>query len=394
MCNVVTEPIIKSILDNDLYKLNMQQAVCQLYPRAEAEYRLIFRRPAKFTYKMMQEISQEIQNLSKLQLTSDEELFLSTTCYYLTPVYIEFLRGFRYDPRQVSLKWNEDKIDLKIHGPWYQSIMWEVVLMSIISEVYFRHDTTKIYSPEARRANNIEKISRLKQHDIPFAEFGTRRRHSYAIQEEFLNHAREYGPPQFVGTSNVHFAHKLDTVPIGTTAHEWYMFHAAKYGYKLANVMALKAWSKVYRGHMGIALSDTFTTKAFLDVYDTYWGKLFDGVRQDSGDPLKYSDDVISHWRHTRVDPVTKSIVFSDALNIDKAIELKRYIADRCRMSTGIGTHFTNDVGVTPLNMVIKMSRAKPENMPWQNTVKLSDNIEKATGDASEISFARRVLGV
>ena len=198
----------------------------------------------------------------------------------------------------------------------------------------------------------------------------------------------------FVGTSNVHLAMVTETKPIGTHAHEWFMFHAAKYGFKMANTLALEHWVDVYRGDLGIALSDTFTTNEFYEVFDKKFTKLFDGVRHDSGDPIEFADKTIEHYKRFAIDPLSKTIIFSDSLNMEK---VKR-IADYCRgtigFSFGIGTNFTNDVGLKPMNIVIKMTEALPEAEPWTPVVKLSDVQGKHTGDEHTIELAKEILGV
>ena len=203
-----------------------------------------------------------------------------------------------------------------------------------------------------------------------------------------------HGNSNFVGTSNVYFAYKYNITPIGTHAHEWFMFHAAKYGYKMANHLSMENWTDVYRGDLGIALSDTFTTEVFFKSFDKKFAKLYDGVRHDSGDPIEFADKVIAHYEKLGIDPKSKAIVFSDSLNPEKAVKIKDHCRSKIKCSFGIGTNFSNDVGVKPLNMVIKMVEAKPEGEDWHHTIKLSDSKGKYTGNVDEIEMAKHVLNI
>ena len=197
-----------------------------------------------------------------------------------------------------------------------------------------------------------------------------------------------------MGTSNVHLARVHNTKPIGTHAHEWFMFHAAKYGFKMANTLALEHWIDIYRGDLGIALSDTFTTSEFYEIFDKKFAKLFDGVRHDSGDPVAFARKTIEHYERLGIDPLSKTIIFSDALNYEKVKTIAGYCRGKIGVSFGIGTNFTNDVGLKPMNIVIKMVEALPESEPWTPVVKLSDEPAKYTGDAGAIQLVKAVLKI
>ncbi|WP_374164734.1 hypothetical protein [Arcticibacter sp. MXS-1] len=187
---------------------------------------------------------------------------------------------------------------------------------------------------------------------------------------------------------------KYNTKPIGTHAHEWFMFHAAKYGFKMANSLGLEHWTNVYRGDLGIALADTYTTDIFFEQFDKKFSKLFDGVRHDSGDPLVFAQKTIDHYKKLGIDPLSKTIIFSDALNYEKVARITEFCKGKIGMSFGIGTDFTNDVGLKPLNIVIKMTEALPENHPWVPVVKLSDEKGKYTGEEKMIRLAREILEI
>jgi nicotinate phosphoribosyltransferase len=243
------------------------------------------------------------------------------------------------------------------------------------------------------KAKAKEKMEAYNDLGVTIAEFGTRRRHSYKVHQLVVETLKKYGKT-FVGTSNIHLAMVNQTKPIGTHAHEWFMFHAARYGFKMANTMALEDWVEVYRGNLGIALCDTYTTDEFYEVFDKKFAKLFDGVRQDSGDPVAFAKKTITHYEKLGIDPLSKTIIFSDALNYNKVRQITDYCRGRIGMSFGIGTNFTNDAGPKPLNIVLKMTEALPDGEQWTPVVKMSDEKGKYSGDTETIDLARSVLSI
>lgn len=385
--------MIKSILDNDLYKFSMQNAVVKIFPRAKVRFEFINRGNTPFPDGFAEELRKQVALLAQLSLSKEEKKFLENR-YYLDPTYLDFLMGFRYDPAEVGIIQKGSALSVSVEGYWYRTILWEVPLMSMISELYFEMTGQKPEDESTIIEKLQNKATKFNMLGVNFADFGTRRRFSYHNHDLVVKTLTDYGKPGFSGTSNVHFAHKYNTRPIGTHAHEWFMFHAAKYGYKLANKLALENWVKVYRGDLGIALSDTFTTDVFFRAFDTKFAKLFDGVRHDSGDPLTFALKTIAHYESLRIDPTTKSIIFSDGLTPDKVEEIEKFCRGKIRTSYGIGTNFTNDVGVKPLNIVIKIVEAKPEGNDWISAVKLSDNPGKHTGHPDEIALAKALLKI
>jgi nicotinate phosphoribosyltransferase len=247
-----------------------------------------------------------------------------------------------------------------------------------------------------REKNNIEKGKTFQMNNMVLSEFGTRRRFSLANQDEVIGDLKScFDSRTFLkGTSNVHLAMKHNLNPHGTHAHEWFMFMAAQYGFKMANYMALKHWSDVFQGNLGIALTDTLTTDIFFKSFDMKFAKLFDGVRHDSSDPFIFTDKAVAHYNKLGINPATKSIVFSDSLNTNLCVDIHEY----CRTSGighsfGVGTHLTNDVGVKPLNIVIKLSAANILG-EWIPTIKLSDNQGKHTGDVRMIDLCKEMLNI
>ncbi|MGV3763346.1 nicotinate phosphoribosyltransferase [Parapedobacter sp.] len=386
--------MINSLLDNDFYKFTMQHAVMKLFPKARARYRFINRGQHVFPPGFAMALQAAIADLAKLRLTDREKSYFATTCPYIDPTYFDFLQGYRYDPTEVHIEQHGGELTVAIEGYWYRTILWEVPIMSLICELYYLL-TDQVRQPDEQViATATQKIERYGQLGVTIAEFGTRRRHSYAVHRLVVQALRTAGEGTFIGTSNVHMAMLSQTKPIGTHAHEWFMFHAAKYGFKMANLLGLEHWSDVYRGDLGIALSDTYTTDVFFTQFDKKLTKLFDGVRHDSGDPLAFADKTIAHYRQHGIDPHSKTIIFSDGLDADKVTRIALHCRGRIGISFGIGTNFTNDVGLPPMNIVIKMTEAYPEEAHWTPVIKLSDEPGKHTGEAGMITLAKQILDI
>src|SRR5690606_15800742 len=347
--------MITSILDNDFYKFTMQHAVVKLFPKAQAKYEFINRGKHQFPAGFAEELKKAINELAQLQLTGREKAYFAANCPYIDPTYFDFLQGYRYDPNEVAVEQCGGDLRISINGYWYRTILWEVPVMSLICELYYAITGQKRNDDQTVAYTAQEKIEKYRKLGVTIAEFGTRRRHSYAVHQLVVQSLKQYGEGAFIGTSNVHLAMRHQTKPIGTHAHEWFMFHAAKYGFKMANLLGLEHWADVYRGDLGIALSDTYTTDVFFSQFDKKLSKLFDGVRHDSGDPLIFADKTIHHYQQKGIDPRSKTIIFSDGLNYEKVARIADYCRDKIGISFGIGTDFTNDVGLQPLNIVIKM---------------------------------------
>lgn len=376
--------ILQSILDNDLYKFTMQRAVTAYKEGVPVQYVFSNRRPeGKFTEAFVDRLTDEIDEMQNLQLTDDEAEWLEAQAPFLGRTYIEYLRNYQYDPAEVSIDLNNGELELEINGTWERTILWEVPLMATISELYFLNcDKDWTYTGRQYGANHAAKADALG--NVFWADFGTRRRRSYIHQNVVLEVSKT--KPGFVGTSNVHLAHKHGVKPIGTMAHEWIMGISALEGLRYANRHALKIWSKIFGGNLGIALTDTFGTPAFFEDFCLELAKLYDGVRHDSGDPIAFGEKVIEHYQSLGIDPSTKTIVFSDGLDTETAVRIATHFSGRIRVSFGIGTHFTNDHAYEDsraLNMVIKLFMCN--HIP---VVKLSDIVTKQIGDKDALRVA------
>lgn len=385
---------LTSILDNDFYKFTMQYAVVKLFPKAKARYAFINRGDHDFPPGFGDKLRQAVDRMSKLKLTAAEKNFFSQTCPYIDPTYFDFLEGYRYDPKEVEIEQKGSKLGVHIEGYWYRSIMWEVPILYLICELYYEEYEPKRVSDAEVCKIADDKLTDYDKHNITIAEFGTRRRHSYHTHNLVVKTLCAHHSDTFIGTSNVHFAMKYKTKPIGTHAHEWFMFHAAKYGYKMANLLGLEHWADVYRGDLGIALSDTYTTDVFFKQFDKKHTKLFDGVRHDSGDPIEFAKKTIAHYDQNGIDPASKTIIFSDGLDYEKVEKIVGFCKNKVGFSFGIGTDFTNDVGLPRMNIVLKMTEAFPDEGEWTPVIKLSDEPNKHTGDPVEIEMAKRFLKI
>lgn len=353
---------LTSILDNDFYKFTMQFAVVKLFPKAQARYRFINRGQHQFPEGFDSLLKEAISGMASLKLTKAEKDFLRAKCPYIDPTYLDFLQGYRYDPEEVNIAQTGGDLSVTIEGYWYRTILWEVPIMSLICQLYYEAAGLSRIPDEEVCQVVTDKMEKYDKLNITIADFGTRRRHSYTVHDLVIRTLKNHPSQTFIGTSNVHFAMKYETTPIGTHAHEWFMFHAAKYGYKMANLLGLEHWADVYRGDLGIALSDTYTTEVFFRQFDKKLSKLFDGVRHDSGDPIVFAQMTIDHYKKLGIDPESKTIIFSDGLDYDKVDHIVQFCEGKIGYSFGIGTDFTNDVGLSRMNIVLKMVETKPED--------------------------------
>lgn len=385
--------IICSLLDNDLYKLTQQNVVIKLFPNVDVRYEFVNRGKTEFPEGFGVALEKQVYAMSSLSFHDYDLDYLSRTCYYFDRTYIDFLKGSRLNHKDVTISQNGGELSIIIEGPWYRTILWEVPLMALISELYFEM-TNQICEYTGEMAEKIAEKGRIiHSNNMKVADFGTRRRYSLDNHHRVIKFLTCFGQENFVGTSNLMLAREFNIKPIGTMAHEYIQFHAAFYGFAQANRMALDNWSKVYRGALGIALTDTFTSDNFYDNFDLYLSKLFDGVRHDSADPFEFGEKTISHYKKMGIDPMSKTIVFSDGLTIEKAVEIYKYFEKKIKCSFGIGTSLTNDVGFKALNMVIKMFATKI-NGRWIDTVKLSDTPGKHTGNPVTIERCKQDLAI
>jgi nicotinate phosphoribosyltransferase len=388
--------IISSLLDTDLYKFTMMQVVLHQFPSAQVEYRFRCRTPGIDLVPYIAEIREEIRALCALRFDA-EELDYLRKMRFIKSDFVDFLGLFHFQERHVTIApspKNNGEIEMTIQGSWLHTILFEIPLLAIINEVYFRNTQS---APDYRQGRERLQAkmamlgARDEYADCKIADYGTRRRFSRRWHEEVIRTLAEGLGQQFAGTSNVRFAMEQGLTPLGTMAHE-YLQACQALGPRLrdSQIFGLEMWAREYRGDLGIALSDVYGMKAFLRDFDMYFCKLFDGARHDSGDPFAWGERLLQHYEANRVDPRTKVMVFSDALDIPKVLKLYDRFHERCRLAFGVGTNLTNDLGYTPLQIVIKMVRCN-----GQPVAKVSDSPGKnMCDDPAYLAYLRQVFEI
>ncbi|MFN7096676.1 MAG: nicotinate phosphoribosyltransferase [Gammaproteobacteria bacterium] len=384
--------IINSLLDTDFYKFTMMQVVLHQFPGAMVEYRFKCRTENVDLRPYADEIRKEIQHLCQLRLTRDELSYLAGISFFKVD-FIEFLRIFQLNPEFVDIAL-EPEFSITIRGPWLHTILFEVPLLAIVSEVFYRNtQPTPDYEEGKRRLH--DKITFLKQQTavegFQFTEFGTRRRFSGQWQEHIISQLQTKILENLVGTSNILYAKQFGLRPIGTMAHE-YLQACQSLGPRLAysQKFALEKWAEEYRGELGIALSDVYGIDAFINDFDLFFCKLFDGARHDSGDPFEWGEKLLAHYGKLHIDSKTKTFVFSDGLSFDLAVQLFKKFHERVNVIFGIGTYLTNDLGYPALQNVIKMVYCN-----GQPVAKVSDSPGKTMcPDASYLAYLKQVFKI
>mgnify|MGYP000006450288 FL=1 len=377
--------VIRTILDTDLYKFTTSYAYIKLFPYAMGTFTFIDRDDTEYTEGFLEALRNEIYNLEMVKLTEEELEYMASHCRFLPRVYWEWLSSFRFDPEKIEVRLDEHQhLQMSVTDYLYKVTLYEVPLLAIVSEIRNQF-LNRIPDKEVLIAKLADKVKLSNEHQMPFSEFGTRRRFSFDVHKLVVSYLKE-NARYCTGTSNCYLAMKYDMLPMGTHPHEWFMFHGAQFGYKHANYMALENWVNVYDGDLGTALSDTYTSDSFLSNFSRKQAKLFDGVRCDSGDEIEFINRLIERYKELGIDPTTKTIIFSNALDFEKALQIFEYCKGKIRCSFGIGTNLTNDTGFPPANIVMKLSRCKINvNQEWRECVKLSDDMGKHVGSTTEV---------
>ncbi|GGY05489.1 nicotinate phosphoribosyltransferase [Paludibacterium paludis] len=391
-------PIVRSLLESDLYKFTMWQALLHQHPGAKAEYRFHCRnRPAYPLSELKEDVERELDALCSMSFAPDELDYLGGL-RYIKSDFVDFLSLFRFQRRFLDVGVEGESLTIRARGPMVHVMGFEIFVLYIVNELYFRRlvtDRDAVLEEGRRRlaakiARVNERLPGLSRHfPFEFSDFGLRRRFSAAWHDEVLATLARALPDAFKGTSSVYQAKQLGVIPIGTMAHEYLQAHQA-FGTRLRDFQraALENWVQEYRGDLGIALTDVVGMDAFLADFDLYFAKLFDGLRHDSGDPFVWGDKAIAHYGKLRINPLTKRLVFSDALTIDSSLALYEHFADRIQTGFGIGTHLTNDVGLKPLNIVMKLVSCND-----QTVAKLSDSAGKTLcEDETFLAYLRQVF--
>ncbi|MDR0615296.1 MAG: nicotinate phosphoribosyltransferase [Synergistaceae bacterium] len=391
-------PIVKSLLENDLYKFSMWQALMHSHPGSRAEYSFLCRNKPEYPLaELAEDVDREIACLCSLFFSQDE-LDLHRSLSYTKDDFIDYLTVFRFQRRFVEIGASGGDLVIRAAGPLAHVMGFEIYVLYIISELYYRRLRKEgiLEEARARLAGKVDFLRReLKGSDpaTPFIlfDFGLRRRYSGAWQREVVSTLTNELPDHFKGTSNVLLAKDLGITPVGTMAHE-YMQAFQAFGIRLRDFQkaSLEAWVQEFRGDLGTALTDVIGIDAFLADFDLYFAKLFDGLRHDSGDPYAWGEKVIAHYQKLRIDPRTKRLVFSDSLDLSRAMAIYRHFKGRIQTSFGIGTNLTNDTPIPALNIVMKMTSCN-----GQPVAKISDSPGKTTGvDPTFMAYLRQVFSM
>lgn len=382
--------IITHFTDDDLYKFSMCCAVIDNYPRAMVKYQFVDRNHTVYPEGFADELNRQVAALEGVMITAEEIDFMKRKCYYIPNWFYPYLKGFRFDRNWVkACQDDEGHLHLEIEGYWANTILLEVKLLAMISELFYEMtgQTGKL-DYEKCYAKAYHKAERLLGAGCCYSDFGTRRRASFASEDVVVKAMSECQnsqkwPGTFVGTSNVYLAMKYDLTPVGTMAHEFICAIAAMYGPQMANHIAMNSWRHTFRGALGTFLYDSFGWDLFSLNFSEDFANLFKGLRIDSGDNYEQLGKIVEKYKSLGIDPRTKQVIFSNALDTDRAIKIHQYAQDYCQPSFGIGTHFTNDFeGITPMNIVIKLVAAKiTESWDFYNdTCKISEDKGKHTG--------------
>lgn len=388
--------MIQSILDTDLYKFSTSYAYMACNPLAEGTFTFTDR--AKEDWRgtdLLEQMSLQIARLSHLRLDDVEKEWCIKHIPFIPAYYWEWLQSFRFDMNKVKFWLDDDGIfHCESTDAIYKVTLWEIAIMGTYTELRNKIKGVRANENDMRDIL-IKKIDFANANSIPFSEFGTRRRYSSAIHEMVIKTIKEKSLT-CTGTSNVYYAMKYNMTPVGTFPHEWVMFHAGVYGYERANYLALEDWVHVYDGNLGIALVDTYTTASFLRTLTRKQAHLFAGFRQDSGDEYQVGNAIIARLKEFGIDPTSKTIVFSNALDMDKCNDIKTYFNGRIKVGFGIGTNLTCDTGIegyTPANIVMKLSQCRMSSKdPWEKCIKISDDLGKHMGDDYEFEIAKYKL--
>ncbi|ENJ5961659.1 nicotinate phosphoribosyltransferase [Vibrio parahaemolyticus] len=385
--------IIQSALDFDVYKVNMMSAVAALYPDAMVSYKFIVRSEEDLS-ELLPEVKAEVLKLQDVRFTEDEIAYMKRVAPYLKPEFVEALRHFRFNPQSdvsfhnKTMSDGSSQLRITINGLWKETILYETIIMSIVSEVRSRQRWSDIPFDQFQTVLE-DKVRYLKAElerrnitNFKFADMSTRRRFSFQAQRTMLEYLSKELPQCLTGTSNYHLARELDLTPIGTVAHEWFMGHQALVNVRDSQKIALQRWQKMFNGALGIALTDTIGIDAFLKDFDEELSHAYVGVRHDSGCPFTWGEKMIAHYESLGIDPMMKTLVFTDGLNFEQALDICEHFQGRVQVSFGIGTSLANDMGnyvndqgeaYQPLSIVIKMVTCNGSPV-----AKISDEPEKA----------------
>lgn len=390
-----------SILDTDFYKFTTSYAAMMKFPQAEAVFEFKDRNRKKRTLEFLKKLKELMGKFclnaheQEHSLSNAEYVWLCENVPFIAQFYWEWLDGFNFDYSKMEPYLDEDGVlVIRVEDKWYKSSLYEIPCMFLTAQAEnITNGNIDKVTKEDVIARLAPKIELANKTGLKFSEFGTRRRFSQEVQDEVCKYLKE-NSTTCTGTSNVYFARKYGMKPMGTHPHEFFQAHQI-YGFRSMNYMALEHWASVYSGNLGVALVDTCTSNAFLQNFTMKHAKLFDGVRQDSGDEFEFVDKFVAKYKELGIDPMTKTIIFSNALDFPKAVKIQKYCEGKIKCSFGIGTNLTNDTGFPSENIVMKMTKFRlNDREPWMDVIKISDDAGKHMGNEKLIEMAKYQLGI
>ena len=388
--------IINHFTDNDLYTFSCQYYIMQQYPRAEVEYTFIDRNNTVYPEGFDKLLQQQVDYMRNVIITDEEIEFMTTRCVWLPVWYFIFLRGYRFNPGEVEISQDEEgHLSIRIVGKWFSTIMWEMPLLSCISEIiHILNGDDEKYDIETERQKVVEKSEKIFSNGLGLGDMGTRRRFSYEHQKMVLETMAEVYRSKrwegiFTGTSNVYLAMLLDLKPLGTLSHQIISFEENVSGVFECNYSVMKKFSDVYDGNNGIYLYDCFGDELFFKNLSKRMAMMYSGLRVDSGVEEEQTEKIIEKYISLGIDPTTKQVVYSNGLDIDRCIEIHRYCNGRVQDSYGVGTNLMCDIDdVRPSNIVIKLTKCRiTEAREWHNCIKLSCDKGKMLGNPKKCRY-------
>ncbi len=389
--------IVTHFTDNDLYTFTCQYYILETYPRAEVEYSFFDRNHQVYPEGFAAMLQEQVDGMRNVVITDEEVDFMIKKCSFLPLWYFTYLKGYRFNPDEVHISQDaEGHLDILVRGKWFSTIMWEMPLLSAISELMHecRGDIGR-YDAALEKKRAWEKTEQIFGGGLTLGDMGTRRRMSFDHQDMVIGvmkdvwESRKDWPGKFTGTSNVWFAMKYDIVPLGTMSHQLISFEENVSGLFECNYAVMKKFSDVYDGDNGIFLYDCFGDKVFFSNLSKRMAMMYKGLRVDSGDEFEQTEKIIAKYKDLGIDPATKQVCYSNGLNIEKALAIHRYVDGRVQDSYGVGTFLTCDVvGCEPMNIVVKLTRGRiTEKRNWHDCVKLSCNTTKTLGNAEKCKY-------
>ena len=394
--------IVEHFTDNDLYTFTCQYYILETYPRAEVEYTFYDRNHTVYPEGFAQLLREQMDRMADIAITEEEITYMRDRGYFLPLWYFTFLRGFRFNPKELTISQDvEGHLEVNVRGKWYSAIMWEMPILSTVSELMhiIRGDIGR-YDPQVEERRAREKAEQIFGGGLTLGDMGTRRRLSFEHQRMVVRCMKEVydsreWPGRFTGTSNVWLAKEFGTACLGTMSHQLISFEEIVSGVFECNFNVMRKFSDVFDGDNGIYLYDCFGDKVFFSNLSKRMAMMYKGLRVDSGVEEEQLEKIIAKYETLGIDPATKQVCFSNGLNIDRALEIHRYCAGRVQDSYGVGTFLTSDVTDTePMNIVVKLTRGRiTELREWHDCIKLSCDKGKTLGNSAKCAYLLSQIG-